>query len=188
MDYTYNTSTNFGNSQATQTQQSQQTATAPNNDNAKKIQEEISKYYQELGQYSAPSMQNICDIFNSGFKTEGNQFYTEHMGFCDIYGVAASNLGQAEQSKNSDEISSALANVKKATEQAVGGLKGLIVEETSFKDKNNIATSTPNKDSSETDNNKETSQTENPQDKTSTEKEEPGFFEKAWNWVKSIFS
>lgn len=106
-------------------------------DNSNVSAQDIKKYYDELGEYTKPSMDNICSIWNQGFKSEGNGFYNKHSEFCDIYGNAAAKFGQALQSNQN--LKSALMAVKNATNEAVLGLKGLINQENAFMSKNIIS-------------------------------------------------
>lgn len=131
----------------------------------------ISLCYNELGQYSAPSMDNICSIFNNGFKADGNNFYSAHSGYCDIYGAAASAFGNALHQQSND-LEASTQNVEAATRRAVAGLQGLIVQEKSFMTRNNI---TPNEDVS----NKETEE-----NKTPDKKEENSL----WDSIVSFFT
>ena len=110
-----------------------------NESNDKEIQnqQKIQSCYNELGTYSAPSMDNICSIWNNGFKSEGNNFYSQHMGFCDEYGNAAQAYGQAVLNNQSENnLDSLLDNIVAATQKAVSGLKNLITQEESFINKN----------------------------------------------------
>ena len=105
-----------------------------NESNDKEIQnqQKIQSCYNELGTYSAPSMDNICSIWNNGFKSEGNNFFFLHMGFCDEYGNAAQAYGQAVLNNQSENLDSLLNNIVTATRKAVSGLKNLITQENAF--------------------------------------------------------
>lgn len=110
-----------------------------------KNQVEISNCYNELGKYSAPSMENICSIWNAGYKQDGNNFYTQHMGYCDEYGVAAKNYGDAVLN-GSNDLDKLVDNIKAATQKGVAGLKALIVQENSFINDNHINQQDNNKE------------------------------------------
>ena len=110
-----------------------------------KNQVEISNCYNELGKYSAPSMDNICSIWNAGFKQDGNNFYAQHMGYCDEYGVAAKNYGDAVLN-GSNDLDKLVDNIKAATQKGVAGLKALIVQENSFINDNHINQQDNNKE------------------------------------------
>ena len=90
-----------------------------------KNQVEISNCYNELGKYSAPSMDNICEMMNNNI-SESSIFYNKHIGFCNVYGDAATKYGDCKTSKDFKDY---IENVKNATETAVNGLKNLIVDE-----------------------------------------------------------
>ena len=96
-----------------------------------KKQDEIGQCYDELCKYSAPSMDNICSIWNAGYKQDGNNFYVQHMGYCDEYGDAAKNYGDAVL-KGSEDLDKLVENIKAVTQKSVAGLKSLIVQENSF--------------------------------------------------------
>ncbi len=96
-----------------------------------KKQDEIGQCYNELCKYSAPSMDNICSIWNAGYKQDGNNFYAQHMGYCDEYGDAAKNYGDAVL-KGSEDLDKLVENIKTVTQKSVAGLKSLIVQENSF--------------------------------------------------------
>lgn len=110
-----------------------------------KNQVEISNCYNELGKYSAPSMENICSIWNAGYKQDGNNFYAQHMGYCDEYGDAAKNYGDAVL-KGSNDLDKLVDNIKAATQKGVAGLKALIVQENSFINDNHINQQDNNKE------------------------------------------
>ena len=110
-----------------------------------KNQVEISNCYNELGKYSAPSMDNICSIWNAGYKQDGNNFYAQHMGYCDEYGVAAKNYGDAVLN-GSNDLDKLVDNIKAATQKSVAGLKALIVQENSFINDNHINQQDNNKE------------------------------------------
>ncbi len=110
-----------------------------------KNQVEISNCYNELGKYSAPSMDNICSIWNAGYKQDGNNFYAQHMGYCDEYGVAAKNYGDAVL-KGSEDLDKLVDNIKAVTQKSVAGLKALIVQENSFINDNHINQQDNNKE------------------------------------------
>ena len=110
-----------------------------------KNQVEISNCYNELGKYSAPSMDNICSIWNAGYKQDGNNFYAQHMGYCDEYGVAAKNCGDAVLN-GSNDLDKLVDNIKAATQKGVAGLKALIVQENSFINDNHINQQDNNKE------------------------------------------
>lgn len=110
-----------------------------------KNQVEISNCYNELGKYSAPSMENICSIWNAGYKQDGNNFYAQHMGYCDEYGVAAKNYGDAVLN-GSNDLDKLVDNIKAATQKGVAGLKALIVQENSFINDNHINQQDNNKE------------------------------------------
>ena len=110
-----------------------------------KNQVEISNCYNELGKYSAPSMDNICSIWNAGYKQDGNNFYVQHMGYCDEYGDAAKNYGDAVL-KGSEDLDKLVDNIKAATQKGVAGLKALIVQENSFINDNHINQQDNNKE------------------------------------------
>ena len=110
-----------------------------------KNQVEISNCYNELGKYSAPSMDNICSIWNAGYKQDGNNFYALHMGYCDEYGVAAKNYGDAVLN-GSNDLDKLVDNIKAATQKGVAGLKALIVQENSFINDNHINQQDNNKE------------------------------------------
>lgn len=110
-----------------------------------KNQVEISNCYNELGKYSAPSMDNICSIWNAGYKQDGNNFYAQHMGYCDEYGVAAKNYGDAVLN-GSNDLDKLVDNIKAATQKGVAGLKALIVQENSFINDNHINQQDNNKE------------------------------------------
>lgn len=110
-----------------------------------KNQAEISNCYNELGKYSAPSMENICSIWNAGYKQDGNNFYAQHMGYCDEYGVAAKNYGDAVLN-GSNDLDKLVENIKAATQKGVAGLKALIVQENSFINDNHINQQDNNKE------------------------------------------
>lgn len=110
-----------------------------------KNQAEISNCYNELGKYSAPSMENICSIWNAGYKQDGNNFYAQHMGYCDEYGVAAKNYGDAVLN-GSNDLDKLVDNIKAATQKGVAGLKALIVQENSFINDNHINQQDNNKE------------------------------------------
>ena len=133
-----------------------------------KNQAEISNCYNELGKYSAPSMENICSIWNAGYKQDGNNFYAQHMGYCDEYGVAAKNYGDAVLN-GSNDLDKLVDNIKAATQKGVAGLKALIVQENSFINDNHI---------NQQDNNKEFAN--NTFDNNSNQKDDPNnnFFAK----------
>ena len=119
-----------------------QTGEVPNNTNngqQKEVEKEVQKadqplreYYNSLGDYSAPSMDNICDLHNAGYIKESDYFYTKHYNFCDIYGKAASAFGHVLgnlANQTVSDVKNAIANVKNATDKAVAGLKALIHDE-----------------------------------------------------------
>lgn len=110
-----------------------------------KNQVEISNCYNELGKYSAPSMDNICSIWNAGYKQDGNNFYVQHMGYCDEYGDAAKNYGDAVL-KGSEDLDKLVDNIKAVTQKSVAGLKALIVQENSFINDNHINQQDNNKE------------------------------------------
>ena len=110
-----------------------------------KNQAEISNCYNELGKYSAPSMENICSIWNAGYKQDGNNFYAQHMGYCDEYGVAAKNYGDAVLN-GSNDLDKLVEDIKAATQKGVAGLKALIVQENSFINDNHINQQDNNKE------------------------------------------
>lgn len=110
-----------------------------------KNQVEISNCYNELGKYSAPSMDNICSIWNAGYKQDGNNFYAQHMGYCDEYGVAAKNYGDAVLN-GSNDLDKLVEDIKVATQKGVAGLKALIVQENSFINDNHINQQDNNKE------------------------------------------
>lgn len=85
----------------------------------------ISQYYSSLTKYSAPSMDNICEMMNNNI-SESSIFYNKHIGFCNVYGDAATKYGDCKTSKDFKDY---IENVKNATETAVNGLKNLIVDE-----------------------------------------------------------
>lgn len=98
---------------------------------------EINSCYSELLTYSKPSMENICSIWNYGnntFKTDGDNFYKEHMTNCDEYGYAAKSFGDktSKSDVTKEIIANALNSLKEATKNAVAGLKALIIKETNF--------------------------------------------------------
>lgn len=104
--------------------------------NSQQADEEIRNCYNELGKYSAPSMENICSIWNNNFKAAGDTFYAEHMQYCDTYGDAAALYGKGIQ--NSSDIEPLLENIKTATKSAINGLKQLITKEKQFMTQNSI--------------------------------------------------
>lgn len=110
-----------------------------------KNQVEISNCYNELGKYSAPSMDNICSIWNAGYKQDGNNFYAQHSGYCDEYGDAAKNYGDAVL-KGSEDLDKLVDNIKAVTQKSVAGLKALIVQENSFINDNHINQQDNNKE------------------------------------------
>ena len=110
-----------------------------------KNQVEISNCYNELGEYSAPSMVNICSIWNAGYKQDGNNFYAQHSGYCDEYGDAAKNYGDAVL-KGSEDLDKLVDNIKAVTQKSVAGLKALIVQENSFLNDNHINQQDNNKE------------------------------------------
>lgn len=110
-----------------------------------KNQVEISNCYNELGKYSAPSMDNICSIWNAGYKQDGNNFYAQHMGYCDEYGVAAKNYGDAVLN-GSNDLDKLVEDIKAVTQKGVAGLKALIVQENSFINDNHINQQDNNKE------------------------------------------
>lgn len=110
-----------------------------------KNQVEISNCYNELGKYSAPSMDNICSIWNAGYKQDGNNFYAQHSGYCDEYGDAAKNYGDAVL-KGSEDLDKLVDNIKAVTQKSVAGLKALIVQENSFINDNHITQQDNNKE------------------------------------------
>lgn len=110
-----------------------------------KNQVEISNCYNELGKYSAPSMDNICSIWNAGYKQDGNNFYVQHSGYCDEYGDAAKNYGDAVL-KGSEDLDKLVDNIKAVTQKSVAGLKALIVQENSFINDNHINQQDNNKE------------------------------------------
>ena len=110
-----------------------------------KNQVEISNCYNELGKYSAPSMENICSIWNAGYKQDGNNFYAQHSGYCDEYGDAAKNYGDAVL-KGSEDLDKLVDNIKAVTQKSVAGLKALIVQENSFINDNHINQQDNNKE------------------------------------------
>ncbi len=110
-----------------------------------KNQVEISNCYNELGKYSAPSMDNICSIWNAGYKQDGNNFYVQHMGYCDEYGDAAKNYGDAVLN-GSNDLDKLVEDIKAATQKGVAGLKALIVQENSFINDNHINQQDNNKE------------------------------------------
>ena len=110
-----------------------------------KNQVEISNCYNELGKYSAPSMDNICSIWNAGYKQDGNNFYAQHSGYCDNYGVAAKDYGDAVLN-GSDDLDKLVDNIKAVTQKSVAGLKALIVQENSFINDNHINQQDNNKE------------------------------------------
>lgn len=110
-----------------------------------KNQVEISNCYNELGKYSSPSMDNICSIWNAGYKQDGNNFYAQHMGYCDEYGVAAKNYGDAVLN-GSNDLDKLVEDIKAATQKGVAGLKALIVQENSFINDNHINQQDNNKE------------------------------------------
>lgn len=110
-----------------------------------KNQVEISNCYNELGKYSAPSMENICSIWNAGYKQDGNNFYAQHMGYCDEYGDAAKNYGDAVLN-GSNDLDKLVEDIKAATQKGVAGLKALIVQENSFINDNHINQQDNNKE------------------------------------------
>lgn len=151
----------------------------------------IQSCFTELEKYSAPSMQNICDIFNSGFKEDGNAFYGEHMKYCDLYGSAAQQYGQAHMANDGDSIlSKALELVKSSTQIAVTGLKSLIVEEKAFKTQKNIADGVESKSKNNgeevPENQIQALDTQNTQQTANANSE--GFFTKIGKSVKSFFN
>lgn len=116
-----------------------QTNEIPNNDQQKEVENEaikadqqIREYYNSLGDYSAPSMDNICDLHNAGYIKESDYFYGKHHDLCDIYGNAASALGDVLgnlANQTVSDVKNAIANVKNATDKAIAGLKALINDE-----------------------------------------------------------
>ena len=99
---------------------------------AQKADQQIKEYFNNLGTYSAPSMDNICDLYNSGHKKEGDAFHKEHMSFCDLYGNAALAFGNVLRdaaTKTVNDIKNAINAVKVANEKAIEGLKVLIQQE-----------------------------------------------------------
>ena len=110
-----------------------------------KNQVEISNCYNELGKYSAPSMDNICSIWNAGYKQDGNNFYAQHSGYCDEYGVAAKDYGDAVLN-GSEDLDKLVDNIKAVTQKSVAGLKALIVQENSFINDNHINQQDNNKE------------------------------------------
>ena len=110
-----------------------------------KNQVEISNCYNELGKYSAPSMDNICSIWNAGYKQDGNNFYAQHSGYCDEYGDAAKNYGDAVLN-GSNDLDKLVEDIKAATQKGVAGLKALIVQENSFINDNHINQQDNNKE------------------------------------------
>ena len=110
-----------------------------------KNQVEISNCYNELGKYSAPSMDNICSIWNAGYKQDGNNFYAQHSGYCDEYGDAAKNYGDAVLN-GSNDLDKLVDNIKAVTQKGVAGLKALIVQENSFINDNHINQQDNNKE------------------------------------------
>lgn len=110
-----------------------------------KNQVEISNCYNELGKYSAPSMDNICSIWNAGYKQDGNNFYAQHSGYCDEYGVAAKDYGDAVLN-GSNDLDKLVEDIKAATQKGVAGLKALIVQENSFINDNHINQQDNNKE------------------------------------------
>ncbi len=103
---------------------------------SKLAEDEIRNCYNELGEYSAPSMENICSIWNNNFKEAGNNFYAEHMQYCDIYGDAAATYGQGI--RNGSNLEPLLENIKTSTKSAINGLKQLITKEKQFITQNSI--------------------------------------------------
>lgn len=103
-------------------------------DEAQKADQKLKEYYNSLGMYSTPSMNNICDLYNAGYESEGKAFHKEHISYCDFYGNAALAFGDvilniAEKTIN--DIKNAINNVKTATDKAINCLKGLIKREDS---------------------------------------------------------
>lgn len=99
---------------------------------AQRADQQIKEYYNNLGTYSAPSMDNICDLYNSGHTQEGDHFHKEHMSFCDLYGNAAIAFGNVLRdaaTKTINDIKNAVNAIKVATEKAINGLKNLIQKE-----------------------------------------------------------
>lgn len=99
---------------------------------AQKADQQIKEYYNNLGMYSAPSMENICDLYNSGHKCEGEHFHKEHTNFCDLYGNAALAFGNVLRdaaTKTVNDVKDAINAVKYASEKATNGLKALIQKE-----------------------------------------------------------
>ena len=97
--------------------------------------QQISECYNNLCEYSARSMQNICDLYNENFFDKGNSFYTEHMFYCDLYESAALVLGNVyknAKTQTANDIINAISKVKEATTNAVKGLKALIKKEQAF--------------------------------------------------------
>ena len=91
---------------------------------------EIDVCYNSLGKYTAPSMDNICELFNKGFKDESDYFYVDHMAFCNEYGDKALAFGNSiKDESDTSTIQNALFEVKKATLKAIIGLKKLITKE-----------------------------------------------------------
>ncbi len=119
-----------------------QTGEVPNNTNngqQKEVENEVQKadqqlreYYNSLGNYSAPSMSNICDLHNAGYIKESDYFDGKHSNLCNIYGKAASAFGDVLgnlANQTVSDVKNAIANVKNATDKAVAGLKALIHDE-----------------------------------------------------------
>ena len=90
-------------------------------------------------------MDNICSIWNAGYKQDGNNFYAQHSGYCDEYGVAAKDYGDAVL-KGSDDLDKLVDNIKAVTQKSVAGLKALIVQENSFINDNHINQQDNNKE------------------------------------------
>lgn len=99
---------------------------------AEKARQELEGYYNSLGDYSEPSMENICNLYNTGHKTESEKFHKEHMRLCKLYREAALKFGQVLKNlANStvEDIRNAMAEVKNATTEAITGLQNLIIAE-----------------------------------------------------------
>jgi len=144
----------------------------------------IGSCYDELGNYSAPSMINITNIWNHGFKEDSNNFYGEHMQYCDLYGNAAKQYGNAiGANSDANVLSQAVTLIKNATQIAVEGLKALISKEEQFKTQNNIS------DGEKTSSEKNEIKTEQDTDKISQQdNHSEGFFTKVGKSLKSFFN
>lgn len=104
--------------------------------NIKIAEKEINKCYNELGEYASSSMGNICSIWDNNFKEVANNFNSEHMQYCNIYGNAAAAYGNGIS--NGSNLEPLLENIKTSTQTAINGLKQLIVKEKQFMKKNSI--------------------------------------------------